>query len=202
MFKTDAFQEMLVVAKERLLKKSPEKIAKDAGVLFDEEKSAFYIESLDKKLELAYPSYEFSEKIGEWHQLVLLHYLDLADGTSHLGEYMSFSNMKDGLVRGTKFDHSSTFELEKFLKDKEVEDVKEICLQLHGKIKESKADLTVEFSFFPNCFLLINFWFADEEFPATAKLLIEKNADHYLTIEDAVTVGEVLLSYLSNTKVS
>lgn len=197
MFKTDAFKEMLLVARERLLKKSPEEIAKKAGVVFDAEKSVFYIESLDKKLELAYPTYEFSEKIGEWHQLVLLHYLDLADGVLPLGEYISFSNMKDGLVRGTKFDHSSTNDLEKILKGIDEEHVKEKCLQLHGRIVDSRADLAVEFSFFPNCPVLLNIWFADEEFPATGKLLIEKNADHYLTIEDAVTVGEVILQYLS-----
>lgn len=197
MFETDAFQEMLLVARERLLKKSPEEIVKKAGVLFDTEKSVFYIESLDKKLEFTYPAFEFSEKLDEWHQLVLLHYLDLSDGALPFGEYMSFSNMRDGLVRGTKFDHSSTNDLEKFLNRMDMESVKEKCLQLRGRIVDSRADLTVEFPFFPNCPVLLNIWFADEEFPATGKLLIEKNADHYLTIEDAVTVGGVLLNYLS-----
>ena len=41
-------------------------------------------------------------------------------------------------------------------------------------------------------------WFADDEFEASGKLLVSKSADHYLTIEDAVTVGELLLSKLKS----
>ena len=33
----------------------------------------------------------------------------------------------------------------------------------------------------------------DEEFPASGRLLLDSSADHYLTIEDAVTVAEILL---------
>ena len=41
-------------------------------------------------------------------------------------------------------------------------------------------------------------WFADDEFEASGKLLVSRSADHYLTIEDAVTVGELLLSKLKD----
>ena len=39
-------------------------------------------------------------------------------------------------------------------------------------------------------------WLADEEFEASGKFYISKSADCYLTMEDAVTVGEILLSKL------
>ena len=44
--------------------------------------------------------------------------------------------------------------------------------------------------------LLVNIWFEDEEFPASGKLLLEAAADHYLTVEDAVTVGTLVLELL------
>ena len=40
-------------------------------------------------------------------------------------------------------------------------------------------------------------WFADEEFPASGKIFLQDHADHYLSVEDAVTVGEILLQKLS-----
>lgn len=43
---------------------------------------------------------------------------------------------------------------------------------------------------------LVKIWFADEEFEASGKLYLSRSADHYLTMEDAVTVGEILLSKL------
>ena len=45
--------------------------------------------------------------------------------------------------------------------------------------------------------LRLNIWLADEEFEASGKLLVSRSADHYLTIEDAVTVGDIFLSKLT-----
>lgn len=42
----------------------------------------------------------------------------------------------------------------------------------------------------------LKIWFADEEFEVSGKFYPSRSADCYLTIEDAVTVGEILLSKL------
>ena len=47
--------------------------------------------------------------------------------------------------------------------------------------------------FLPRIPLVLKVWFADEEFEASGKLLLTTSADHYLAIEDAVTVGEIIL---------
>ena len=39
-------------------------------------------------------------------------------------------------------------------------------------------------------------WLADEEFPASGKLLLDTSADHYLMIEDAVSVGQIIMEAL------
>lgn len=44
--------------------------------------------------------------------------------------------------------------------------------------------------------MLINIWFEDEEFPASGKMLLDGSADHYLTVEDAVTAGTLVLELL------
>ena len=40
-------------------------------------------------------------------------------------------------------------------------------------------------------------WFADEEFPASGRLLLDESAPHYLTIEDAVTAASLILDRLT-----
>ncbi len=61
---------------------------------------------------------------------------------------------------------------------------------------DSNADFTVQFDFLPYYPLLLKLWFADEEFPASGKLLLDESADHYLMVEDAVTVGQILMEKL------
>ena len=76
-----AFNEMYMIGLKRLENRSPEEIAKNAGVEFCKEDSTFKIKSLDKVVELAYPSYKSKDKLDDWYILILLHYLDLEDGT-------------------------------------------------------------------------------------------------------------------------
>ena len=60
----------------------------------------------------------------------------------------------------------------------------------------SNADFAVEFAFLPNLPVTLKLWFADEDFGASGRMLLDAGADRYLTIEDAVTVGELLLERL------
>ena len=53
------------------------------------------------------------------------------------------------------------------------------------------------FPVLPRYPVTLKIWFADEEFPASGKLFLQDHADHYLSVEDAVTVGEILLQKLS-----
>ena len=48
--------------------------------------------------------------------------------------------------------------------------------------------------FLPRFPLTVNVWFADDEFEATGKMLLSQTADRYLTVEDAVIVGDIVLN--------
>ena len=191
-----AFNEMYISALKRLENKSPLEIAKKAGVVFCEETSTFKIKSLNKTIQLSYPSYESKEKLEEWYTLILLHYLDLADGTPLSSQMIHFGELKDGLIRGVRFDKTVELELGCFLNNKEPEQVINICRSLGAEIIPSKFDLSVKFYLFPNYPVTLNIWFKDEEFEALGQLLVDKNADHYLTIEDAVMAGELMLRWI------
>ena len=63
------------------------------------------------------------------------------------------------------------------------------AVRIHGKM-----DLRLEEIELPQV------WFADEEFPASGRLLLDESAPHYLTIEDAVTVGSLILDQLTGAQ--
>ncbi len=192
-----AFQQMLQPAKERVCLHSPEDIARKSGAVFYEEDSSLEVQSFHETVRITFPDCIFQPEIAGWHQLVLLHYLDLADGTDVSPEMIPFGSLKDGLIRGTKFDRYMDAELERFLTGKTREQLCGIFRGLGGEFVEGRADLCAVFPFLPRYPLRLNIWLADEEFEASGKLLVSRSADHYLTIEDAVTVGDIFLSKLT-----
>ena len=194
--KNRAFQEMLTAAKGWLAGRSPETLAERAGAKWDPGAKFLKLQSLNQRLEVSAEDWSVRPQPEEWHHLILLHYLSIADGTQLSDEMISFGNLKDGLIRGTKFDRTADLALARFLKDREPEQIKAVCRTLGAGFQDSNADLCAVFPFLPRYPVAVKIWFADEEFPASGKMLVSASADHYLTIEDAVTVGEVMLGKL------
>ncbi len=191
-----AFMEMRRVAQEWLAGREPLDIAEKTGIPYDEENAQFYFTSLGKKICIRYPDYEIMPYVNEWQQLVILHYMKLADGTPLSGKWMSIGQVKDGLVRGGDFDRRCENVIRCRLSHISVKEFTEKCMDTGGRIMDSNADLTVQFDFLPRYPLLLKLWFADEEFPASGKLLVDASADHYLMIEDTVTAGQILMEKL------
>lgn len=192
-----AFQEMLLPARERLYGRDPADIAQKSGAFYDSASGLLTVPSLHQTIAVSFPALSCEPALENWHHLLLFHYLDMADGFPVTEQLIPFGDLKDGLIRGTKFDRTVEAELGKFLADKEPARLKDICASLGAKIVDSKADFTAVFPFFPRYPMTLNVWFADEEFAAAGKLLLSKSADHYLTVEDAVTAGDVLLKLLN-----
>lgn len=191
-----AFEEMALSARKRLEEKSPAEIAEKSGSEYDPKNGRLKTKSLAEQVSLVLPEYSFVQEVEEWHQLVILHYLDLADHTPVSEEQITFGELKDGLSRGTKFDHDMESELAVFLKGKSEEQLYQIIKACGGEIIDSKADICAKFDFLPYYPLWLKIWLADDEFEASGKLLLSKSADHYLAVEDAVTVGGILMEKL------
>ena len=196
--KHQAFEEMLASARKRLENRRPEELAQRSGSIYEHENKIICLTSLGQSISIRLPSYEFEQPIREWHQLVILHYLDLADQTPVSEEQITFGNLKDGLIRGIKFDHTMDRELTVFLKNKSEDQILRIIKACGGRIISSNADICAQFEFLPFYPLWLKIWLSDEEFDASGKVLLSKSADHYLTIEDAVTVGDVFLERLKS----
>ena len=80
------------------------------------------------------------------------------------------------------------------------EELERRCRSLGAEILPSNADFCARFGFAPRYPVWMKVWFADEEFPASGRLLLDESAPHYLTIEDAVTVGSLILDQLTGAQ--
>lgn len=189
-----AFEEMLKAAKKRLEGRDPGGIAQMANVSFDGR--AFSFESLGQAITVSYPDYVIEPHLDEWHQLVVLHYLDLADGSGLTDRWITFGEQRDGLARGSNFDRKVEQQIQQSLGKLEPRELRRRCALLGGREVPGSADLRVVLPFLPMYPVTLNLWFADEDFPASGRLLLDRSAERYLTMEDSVTVGEIVLTCL------
>lgn len=190
------FEEMLKAARAKLAGRSAEDIAEKTKIAFDKETSRFHFKSLGKDVVISYPEFEFQAEIKEWHALTVLHYMDMSDGTLPMDSIISFSQLKNGMIRGGGFDRRVEQVIERLTEEKTEEQIQAVCRKLNGRFVKSNADLCVVFDYLPLYPVMLKIWFADEEFPGTGRMFLDKSADSHLTVEDAVTVGEMLLEEL------
>ena len=193
-----AFSEMLAVAQSRLAGRSPLEIAEKAHVTFVQEQQAFLFSSLGENIIVHYPSYTIEPQLEEWRHLVILHYLEMADGTPLNQRFITFGELRDGLVRGGGFDRTCEQAMALYFGKKPLENLQAVCTALGAKLEDSNADLCAVLPFLPQYPVTWKLWLAeeDDEIDGSGRLFLNSSADHYLSIEDAVTVGAIILDRL------
>ena len=192
------FERMLEAARSRLLRHVPEEISEKAGVRY--ENGVFWVRTLGRRVEIQWPAGKITPPVSKWHALTLLHYLDLADGTPLSGRTITFSQYKDGLVRGGGLDRNTELIVRRDLGVLPREELARRCETLGAELLPSNADFCARFDFAPRYPVWLKVWFADEEFPTSGRLLVDESAPNYLTIEDAVTVGSLILDCLTGAQ--
>ena len=196
MEKTDRqFENMRIVARERLLRHTPQEVSRKAGVRYED--GMYLVDTLGKTVSVRLPDCTVLPQLSNWHTLTLLHYLDLADGTPLCGRMIPFSQYKDGLVRGGGLDRNAELIVRRDLSVLPPEELERRCEALGANFETSNADLCARFDFAPRYPVWLKVWFGDEEFPASGHLFVDASAPRYLTIEDAVTVGALILDGLT-----
>lgn len=192
------FARMMQTAQERLLRHVPEEISEKAGVRY--ENGVFWVRTLGRRVEIQWPAGKITPPVSTWHTLTLLHYLDLADGTPLTGRTITFSQYKDGLVRGGGLDRNTELIVRRDLGVLPREELARRCETLGAELLPSNADFCARFDFAPRYPVWLKVWFADEEFPTSGRILVDESAPNYLTIEDAVTVGSLILDCLTGAQ--
>ena len=88
---------------------------------------------------VSYPDYHFMPELPVCHRLVILHYLDLADGFPLTGKEIPFGQMKSGMVRGGVIDRRCELTIQN-LKDLGKDTLTKLCENIGGEPFDSNAD--------------------------------------------------------------
>ena len=190
------FSQMNMAALARLEGRDPGEIAHNAGICYDEDTKTYHIPTMGMNVTVSYPDYYVMPELPDWHRLVILHYLDLADGFPPTGKEIPFGQMKSGMIRGGGIDRKCELAFQK-MRNLDEDALVKICKSIGGEPIISNADAAYRIPFLPNFPVVLKIWLPDEDFPASGRLLPDSSADHYLTIEDAVTVAEILLEKIT-----
>lgn len=196
LLKDQMFPQMLQVATQRLANRDPLQLARNANVQYDPAAQCFHLQVLGEEILLSWPGCVFTPDSSGWIKLQVLHYLDLADGTALTGTLLPFGQLRDGLIRGSGFDRKCEASIADLLRKISENEFRSRCAAMGGIQLKTNADYAVMLPFLPNYPLTLKVWFADDEFDASGRMFVDGSADHYLTVEDAVTIGEVILERL------
>lgn len=192
------FEGMLATARAWLAERTPQDLAEKTGARLSG--GALRLKTLGQEVSVRLPECDIQPPLSKWHTLTLLHYLHLSDGTPPTGRTITFSQHKDGLIRGSGLDRNAELIIRRDLGALAPEELVRRCRLLGAKLVPSNADLCARFDFAPHYPLWLKVWFADEEFPASGRLLLDESAPHHLTIEDAVTLGSLVLDRLTGAQ--
>lgn len=139
---------------------------------------------------------EVQPKLNSWHALTILQYLANGEGIEPTGRYIALSDFRQGgLARGISFDRGNDRVLER-LGTYDAATLRAGAVKLGGRELREKPDLTFLFSFLPKLPVKLHIWLADEDFPATGKVLFDASAERDLQIEAAGTAAGILLELL------
>lgn len=196
MASNQTFDEMNKVALQWLAERNPGEIADLAGVDYDSERQCFVFSSMGTDLTLTWPDWRITPQVGGWHYLLILHYLHLADGTPVAGREMALGQMVSGMVRGGGIDRKFEQAIQA-VKGLDEAMLDEICGAMGAEKIQTNADVSYRIPFLPRFPVTLKMWLPDEDFPASGRLLVDESADHYFTIEDAVTLGEILIEKIA-----
>jgi hypothetical protein len=127
-------------------------------------------------------------------KILILHYLINADGTPLADAWVSFRELPDGHVYDAAFRRRANLRL-----------AQAFGSDLNGFVAAAKAlggehltygDASFLFPMFPCVQLAAVLYLADDEFPASANVLFDAAAGHYLPTEDLAVLGGMLAGQL------
>jgi len=135
------------------------------------------------------------EDCPEELQILLLDYLENADGTAPTGRWIGFQELPNGSFYRRAFQGYSGDQLVRDL-DGDVDVFRRAAEKMGGESLEL-GDAAYAFRALPQMTLVVVWWSGDEEFPAEASVLFDETAGHYLPTDGLAILGRMLCRKLA-----
>lgn len=198
------FEQALDLAREAFRQRDPVRQAQRAGVTWSPDpgggpgKGRMEVPFLHTRYHVYAPDgnveYAAVEKTPKgpalWEKILVLHYLNQADGTPLTGRYISFKEIPDGRLYQPNFEKRAIQPLLVAFATNPREAL--LSGQALGGKPADVGDMAITVPVFPRVPVTVVFWESDEEFPARVTLLFDSSICHYLPTEDMVLASQML----------
>ena len=196
-----AYEDAINYSLQIFMEKDPAQMARYGGGMFRPEKHLILLPTLGQLLQVICPQgiVNFKDTVEKplWQwSFLAINYLGRADGTSLSGEFISFRELEGGSTFYPAYQEQTLSPLSKLAGQKIPVDLNNACLQLGGDL-HGRGDAGATLHFFPRFPITVIFWQGDEELAASANLLFDQKANHYMHTEDIAVAGNLVVHFLS-----
>ncbi len=200
MARVDDYLKALEIGKEKLLGKDPEQIATHSGAVYvagEHEKKAISLMFLNRQVDISWPELDFSYHKGDGEvpiqqQVLLLHYLNLAEGNDVSGEWIAYQEVPDG-----------KFYLDAFLRRAKIPMVQgfgqkpellvKLATDVYGATPLEQGDVAVRIDALPLVSVALILWKGDDEFPPEGTILFDRTVSRCLSAEDIAWLAGMII---------
>jgi hypothetical protein len=132
-------------------------------------------------------------RMTPWIKILILHYIRTAGKGGLTGKYVSYSELKSGMVKVSSFQR----DCEEPLRELFERDFEKTALMLSRMGTKKKKGFPTEHAWelylLPKLPVTVLYWPREEEFPARVKILFDSSADRYLDAESLIFLVEGLV---------
>ena len=121
--------------------------------------------------------------LSPWMQILLLHYVRTRGDAAISGTWVSFTDLKAGLMKSKSFARDCEEPL-RVLFDRDPRPVEQALERLDG-LRQTGTPAPIAWKIYalPRVPVLLLYWPCDEEFPSKIKILFDATADRFLDVE-------------------
>lgn len=132
-------------------------------------------------------------RMTPWIRILVLHYVRTAGKGGLTGKYVSYSELKGGMVKASSFQRDCEEPLTELFK----RDFEKTALMLSRMGTKKKKGFPTEHAWelylLPKLPVTVLYWPQEEEFPPRVKILFDSSADRYLDAESLIFLVEGLV---------
>jgi len=201
----DRFTKRIDELKKRLQFASPDVLAQFTGATYlpVTEWSGFFEFNLwNQPIRLSFPEFCVSNQQKErsvpiMDIALILYYFSTSDGTAIKNKWISFSDLPNGRFYDQAFQGYSGMLLAQSFR----EDITRFSKSAEkiGGLVENHGDASYKFMALPRVPILVTYWLGDEDFSASARILFDASASHYLPTDAYAILGSGLTRQLLKT---
>ena len=200
MARIDDYKTAVKLGKEALKGANPKRIADLSGCRFTpqaEGDAVLGLKFLNRDIDISWPGLEVAsrdtkEELPIQQQIILLHYLKGADGSSPTGDWIAYQEVPDG-----------KFYLDAFLRraknpmvhafGERPEVLENLAVSQYAARSFDQGDVSVVLDVLPMIRLALILWRGDEDFPPEGNLLFDRNIINILSAEDIAWLAGMTL---------